>query len=140
MIEFGVAKGGMSLFLGGIASAHGRRVFALDSFEGLPTPNVQHDNQYFVRGDYASRNDREALYLRFLEACTIQDEDGAFEVRLGLRLVSHLAKATGLRIAEARQQAPFDSADDLARRAGVPYALVRQIVREGGCGTPWVES
>ena len=51
--------------------------------------------------------------------CTIQDEDGAFEVRLGLRLVSHLAKATGLRIVEARQQAPFDSADDLARRAGV---------------------
>ena len=51
--------------------------------------------------------------------CTIEDEDGAFAVRLGLRLVSHLAKATGLRIVEARQQAPFDSADDLARRAGV---------------------
>ena len=51
--------------------------------------------------------------------CTIEDEDGAFAVRLGLRLVSHLAKATGLRIVEARQRAPFDSADDLARRAGV---------------------
>ena len=51
--------------------------------------------------------------------CTIEEEDGAFAVRLGLRLVSRLAKATGLRIVEARQQAPFDSADDLARRAGV---------------------
>lgn len=68
LIEFGVAKGGMSLFLGDIANACGRRVFALDSFEGLPAPSAQHDNQYFVRGDYASRTDRESLYLRFLEA------------------------------------------------------------------------
>ena len=68
LIECGVAKGGMSLFLGEIANACGRYVFALDSFEGLPAPNSEHDNQYFVRGDYASRGDRESLYPRFLQA------------------------------------------------------------------------
>jgi len=38
-------------------------------------------------------------------------------VRLGLRLVAHLADSAAARLCSARRQAPFASVDDLARRA-----------------------
>lgn len=40
-------------------------------------------------------------------------------VRLGLRLVSSLSKATALRIMQARAEAPFASTEDLVSRAGL---------------------
>jgi hypothetical protein len=68
LVECGVAKGGMSLYLGEFAKSHGRQMFALDSFEGLPLPSKIHDNAYFMDGDYAGRADREPLYERFCGA------------------------------------------------------------------------
>ncbi len=63
-VECGVAKGGMSLFLGELARRMGRRVLALDSFRGLPPPDPAHDNPYFAEGDYGSRPSRGELLDR----------------------------------------------------------------------------
>jgi error-prone DNA polymerase len=51
--------------------------------------------------------------------CSLEDLPHAPAVRLGLRLVAGLKVASALRIAAARQQSAFDSAEDLARRAGL---------------------
>ena len=49
--------------------------------------------------------------------CTLEDLPRPPAVRLGLRQISKLSQAAVERIVAARAQAPFDSADDLARRA-----------------------
>ncbi|MDR3415589.1 MAG: error-prone DNA polymerase [Nevskia sp.] len=46
-------------------------------------------------------------------------EDGAPEVRLGLRMVGGLGEAETQRLLQARTQAPFRSVEDLANRAGL---------------------
>src|SRR5262249_5188313 len=51
--------------------------------------------------------------------CTLEDLPAAPAVRLGLRQVSGLKEASAQRIMAARAEAPFDSAEDLARRAGL---------------------
>ncbi|MFO0671916.1 MAG: TylF/MycF/NovP-related O-methyltransferase [Polyangiaceae bacterium] len=56
VVEMGVARGGMSLFLGALAKAKGKRVFSFDSFIGLPPPNAAKDNPYYREGDYAPRH------------------------------------------------------------------------------------
>ncbi len=48
-------------------------------------------------------------------------------VRLGLRLVSGLGPATVDRIVQARQEAPFASVDDLARRASLEPSELRAL-------------
>jgi error-prone DNA polymerase len=48
-------------------------------------------------------------------------------VRLGLRLISGLKEESGRRIAAARAEAPFDSAEDLARRAGLEQHEMRLL-------------
>jgi error-prone DNA polymerase len=48
-------------------------------------------------------------------------------VRLGLRLVSGLKEESARRIAAARAQAPFDSAEDLARRAQLEQHEMRLL-------------
>ena len=48
-------------------------------------------------------------------------------VRLGLRLVSGLKEESARRIAAARAQAPFDSAEDLARRARLEQHEMRLL-------------
>lgn len=65
LIECGVGKGGTSIFLGHLAKTAHRRVFALDSFAGLPAPDPALDNPYFRIGDYESRPERGPLLLRF---------------------------------------------------------------------------
>lgn len=65
LIECGVAKGGMSLFLGRIARNAGRHMYALDSFEGLPEPDPILDNAYFRAGDYRAKAERGDLLARF---------------------------------------------------------------------------
>jgi error-prone DNA polymerase len=52
--------------------------------------------------------------------CTLEDVPPA--VRLGLRMVSGLAESAAQRIATARLQQPFTSAQDLALRAGLDAA------------------
>ena len=49
--------------------------------------------------------------------CTLEDLPRPPAVRLGLRQISKLSQAAAERVVAARAQAPFDSADDLARRA-----------------------
>jgi error-prone DNA polymerase len=49
--------------------------------------------------------------------CTLEDLPHAPAVRLGLRMVDKLKAGAAERIARARADGPFDSADDLARRA-----------------------
>ncbi len=51
--------------------------------------------------------------------CTLEGLPHPPAVRLGLRMVDKLKKACAQRIVEARTQAPFDSAEDLAHRAGL---------------------
>ncbi|MBX9793759.1 MAG: error-prone DNA polymerase, partial [Burkholderiaceae bacterium] len=51
--------------------------------------------------------------------CTLEGLPHPPAVRLGLRMVSGLKAASANRIVEARSQAPFDGAEDLARRAGL---------------------
>ncbi len=51
--------------------------------------------------------------------CTLEDLPHAPAVRLGLRLVAGLGRAAAARIEAARAAAPFESADDLARRAAL---------------------
>jgi error-prone DNA polymerase len=49
--------------------------------------------------------------------CTLEDLPNAPAVRLGLRLISGLRGAAAARIEQERARGPFDSAEDLARRA-----------------------
>lgn len=63
--ECGVALGGMSLFLAQHARRLGRRLYAFDSFVGLPEPSPQHDNPYFQKGDYRANRNEVGLQLRF---------------------------------------------------------------------------
>ncbi|MGE0290473.1 MAG: error-prone DNA polymerase [Bradyrhizobium sp.] len=49
--------------------------------------------------------------------CTLEDLPHAPAVRLGLRMVDKLKAGAAERIARARSDSPFDSAEDLARRA-----------------------
>jgi len=65
LVEFGVAKGGMSLLLGHIAARAGRRVYSFDSFNGLPDPDPVLENPYFRQGDYSARPDLGDLLERF---------------------------------------------------------------------------
>ncbi len=51
--------------------------------------------------------------------CTLEDLQHAPAVRLGLRMIDKLKAESAERIVAARRTAPFDSADDLARRAGL---------------------
>lgn len=50
--ELGVGLGGMALFMGKLASEQGRKLWAADTFAGLPAPDPSVDNDYFRAGDY----------------------------------------------------------------------------------------
>jgi error-prone DNA polymerase len=58
--------------------------------------------------------------------CTLEDLPGR-AVRLGLRQISKLSEASCQRIMAARAEAPFDSAEDLARRAGLEQHEMRLL-------------
>lgn len=63
--EFGVGLGGTSLLLGLIARQQGRTVHSYDSFEGLPAPHPEFDNDYFKEGFYRSSQKKGDLLERF---------------------------------------------------------------------------
>ncbi len=83
LVECGVAKGGTAVFLGRLANAAGRKVYALDSFAGLPEPDPERDNIYFRRGDYAPRPDRGNLLERFHGVLADEGLHGVVEVLPG---------------------------------------------------------
>lgn len=84
VIELGVGLGGMSVFL---AKLTGRRLVALDSFEGLPEPHPVHDNPYFLRGVYDGETpliDRvRALVVEHEVDAQVQLVPGFFEDTVG---------------------------------------------------------
>ncbi len=51
--------------------------------------------------------------------CTLEDLPYAPAVRLGLRMIDKLKTESAQRIVAARAERPFESAEDLARRAGL---------------------
>ncbi|MBC7939327.1 MAG: error-prone DNA polymerase, partial [Chitinophagaceae bacterium] len=59
--------------------------------------------------------------------CTLEDLAHVPAVRLGLRLIRGLKTESAQRIVEARRQRVFDSADDLARRAGVEQSEMKLL-------------
>jgi error-prone DNA polymerase len=60
--------------------------------------------------------------------CTLEAEDGRhMAVRLGLRQVRGLANVHGAAIAAARGPAPYESVEDLWRRARVPRAAIERL-------------
>jgi SAM-dependent methyltransferase len=70
MVEAGVGRGGMSIFLALLAEQLGleKRVFAVDTFAGLPMPNVSKDGAYFTEGEYAPDAGEDALEAFWLRA------------------------------------------------------------------------
>ncbi|HLL20073.1 MAG TPA: OB-fold nucleic acid binding domain-containing protein, partial [Rubrivivax sp.] len=59
--------------------------------------------------------------------CTLEDRPGMPAVRLGLRLINGLKEASARRVVAARAEAPFDSAEDLARRADLEQHEMRLL-------------
>lgn len=59
--------------------------------------------------------------------CTLEGLPHPPAVRLGLRLISGLKEASAQRIVAARQLGPFDSAEDLARRAELEQHEMRLL-------------
>ncbi len=59
--------------------------------------------------------------------CTLEGARQPPSVRLGLRLVRGLGREAARRIVQARQERPFDGADDLARRAALDAAAMRRL-------------
>ncbi|WP_043009047.1 error-prone DNA polymerase [Comamonas testosteroni] len=59
--------------------------------------------------------------------CTLEELEGEPAVRLGMRLVSGLRSASAQRIVEERSKAPFDSAEELARRARLDVHEMKQL-------------
>ena len=59
--------------------------------------------------------------------CTLEDLPHPPSVRLGLRLVSGLSRASAQRIVGSRAQRPFDSAEDLAQRAALDQLELKQL-------------
>lgn len=58
---------------------------------------------------------------------TLEDLSGSPAVRLGIRQISGVKEASMQRLMAARQESPFDSADDLARRAELEQGEMRLL-------------
>ena len=59
--------------------------------------------------------------------CTLEDMPQPPAVRLGLRLINGFKEASAKRLVQARAAAPFDSAEDLARRAELEQHEMRLL-------------
>ena len=59
--------------------------------------------------------------------CTLEEGADLLPLRLGLRMVKGLANEHGARIAAAALDAPFQSVEDVWRRAGVPVAALEKL-------------
>jgi error-prone DNA polymerase len=67
--------------------------------------------------------------------CTLEDLPHPPSVRIGLRMITGLRQATAERIVQARHEAPFDSAEDLARRAGLEQHEVTLLAAADALGS-----
>ncbi len=78
----------------------------------------------------ARRHDVEVRPVDVMDSdwdCTLEGPPDAPTVRLGLRQISGLKKESALRIVKVRLEAPFDSAEDLARRAELEQHEMRLL-------------
>jgi error-prone DNA polymerase len=78
----------------------------------------------------AKRHDVEVRKVDVMRSdwdCTLEDLPGPPAVRLGLRMVGGLRQASVERLVAARSVAPFDDADDLARRAGLDHGEMKLL-------------
>jgi len=75
LAEFGIGQGGTSVFFARLAKQHRRKFLAVDSFEGLPEPDVGKDNPYFLPGDYRPNNqtDNYENFLRYKSRFDVDD-------------------------------------------------------------------
>jgi len=73
--EFGIGQGGTSVFLARLAKKYRRMFLAVDSFEGLPPPDVSKDNHYFLPGDYRPLNgsDNYEAFMKYKSAFDVDD-------------------------------------------------------------------
>jgi len=66
--ELGIGQGGTSVFFALLAKQYGRKFLAVDSFEGLPEPDLNNkDNHYFVEGDYRPKEGVEDQRENFIK-------------------------------------------------------------------------
>jgi error-prone DNA polymerase len=63
--------------------------------------------------------------------CTLEPQDDAFALRLGMRMVKGLAIEAAERIVAARRRRPFAHVDDLARRAALDRRALDQLAAAG---------
>jgi hypothetical protein len=78
VLEAGVGRGGMSLYLALVIRSlgGGRKVFAVDSYMGLPKPDPARDNSYFSEGEYGPAAPDADLALRlWLESARLDLSD-----------------------------------------------------------------
>ncbi len=79
MIECGVGRGGMSLFLATMCKQYlhsTKKVYTADTFNGLGTPRASFDTPYFKKGDYKpSISERDLLdeFILAAKACGVDD-------------------------------------------------------------------
>lgn len=73
--ELGIGQGGTSIFFARLAKMYGRKFLAVDSFEGLPEPDMTKDNHYFVQGDYRPKNEVDQLqcFMDYMKDKDIED-------------------------------------------------------------------
>jgi error-prone DNA polymerase len=67
--------------------------------------------------------------------CTLEDLPHPPAVRLGLRMIAKLKAESAQRIVAARHAAPFDSVDDLARRAGLEQHELKILAAADALGS-----
>lgn len=82
MAELGIGQGGTSLFFARLAKRYGRKFLAVDSFEGLPPPDLEKDNHYFLQGDYRAKDGKDN-FQRFLDYKSEFDVDDNLTVLKG---------------------------------------------------------
>lgn len=73
--ELGVGAGGTSMFLARLAKKYGRKFLAVDSFAGLPEPDLGKDNHYFLKGDYRPEagEDNYTNFMKYKERFGVED-------------------------------------------------------------------
>jgi len=74
--ELGIGQGGTSVFFARLAKKFDRNFLAVDSFEGLPPPDMTNkDNHYFVEGDYRPPEgiDQLAQFMKWKSKFDVED-------------------------------------------------------------------
>lgn len=126
LAEFGVGLGGTSVFFARFAKSLDRKFLAVDSFVGLPAPNLAQDNHYFIQGDYCPPSPDVDNYEGFLKyKSRYHVDDNLYTVKTFF---------CDLKIPEEFDQFAFVHIDsDLYESVYDTFVKVWDRVSEGGC-------